>query len=56
MGDDKMSSEQIKEILTPEHIRELRRAFQAFDKEKQGFIRTPDLRKMLGTIGYNPGK
>ena len=56
MGDVKMSSAQIKKVLTPEHIRELRRAFQVFDKEKQGCIRKPDLRKMLGTIGYNPGK
>ena len=40
--------------FTNEQIREINDAFEMFDKDRRGFIKSQDLREMLKLIGYNP--
>ena len=40
--------------FTNEQVREINDAFEMFDKDGRGFIKSQDLREMLKLIGYNP--
>ena len=50
----RLSSREIEERLSPEHIEHLRSAFRSFDKQKTGYIVKPDLRNVLKSLGHNP--